>query len=263
MATIDRPFQYSADSFRAAMQQNVRLDLFAGDELRVSGVDGAACQEVADVLPAERLDAIKRLFNRILQPVDLCLDEMVTEGSLQYRVVREGEFTLQADRPLRIGVRPVDVAILFCSLFDPMRSERQLRFLPQQKVYFTDWNFRDVVPCSNVADVGFWFNAHLSRRIPNGFTCDIMAPGNLNVASSEDGIFRMKGDEGIIITIRRRSLQLAPAPVVLPPAAMDLQRFERPRQQGCVARLLSSISAFFSTLWRVLFCQCRAEPTVR
>ncbi|MBS0652840.1 MAG: hypothetical protein JSR39_04845 [Verrucomicrobia bacterium] len=279
MATVTtNTLRYSAGEFSNLLRQNPRFNLLQNQALQITGIDQEACLEPTRVRPEERLDAIERVFNRVLQDQQLRIDDINTDGSLRYNVFAPGSFSILSDSPLEIRARPWDVAIAFRSLFDPNRQERNFRFLPNQQVIFTDLNSRQVTWAGN-SGLSFWLSNYLRDQTPQGFAVDITG-NQLVIGASDSGTgLALTDDAGLHIRVRRTgatSDALSPAPTGSPPQAThgaafyDTSEFEEAMPQSfssdaeesCtdmlsrwVSGFFSSISSFFSSLFSCLCCK--------
>lgn len=279
MATATtNPLRYSAGEFSNLLRQNPRFNLLQNQALQITGIDPEACLEPTRVRPEERLDAIERVFNRVLQDQQLRIDDIYTDGSLRYNVFAPGSFSILSDSPLEIRARPWDVAIAFRSLFDPNRQERNFRFLPNQQVIFTDLNSRQVTWAGN-SGLSFWLSNYLRDQTPQGFAVDITG-NQLVIGASDNGTgLALTDDAGLRIRVRRTGSTFDtpnPAPTGASPqgthgaAFYDTCNFEEAMPQGpstdaeesCIDMLsgwvsgfFSSISSFFSSLFSCLCCK--------
>lgn len=272
------PLRYSTEEFSQILHQNPRFNLPQNQALQITGIDPEACLEPTRVRPEERLDAIERVFNRVLQDQRLRIDDIATDGALRYNVFAPGSFSILSDSPLEIRARPWDVAIAFRSLFDPNRQERNFRFLPNQQVIFTDLNSRQVTWAGN-SGLSFWLSNYFRDQTPQGFAVDITG-NQLVIGASDNGTgLALTDDAGLRIRVRRTgaiSDALNTAPTGASPQAThasafyDACEFEEAIPQGpsadaeesCtdmlsgwVSGFFSSISTFFSSLFSCLFCK--------
>ncbi len=273
MATATtNPSLYSAGEFSNILQQNHRLNLDANQKLQITGIDQEVCLELTRARPEEKLDAIEKIFNRILQDQQLRIDDISTEGVIEYKVSAPGSLSILSNSPLEIRVRPWDVAIAFRSLFDPKQKERIFRFLPNQQVIFTDLNSSNVTWADN-SGLYFWLSNYLKDEAPQGFTVDIK--GNKLQIGEGDNITGLALTDAVALEIRARRtgptgtqtpVTQAPKPQETQGGAFyDACQFEQAlvpdsssdEEESCtemlsrwVSKFFSSISFFFSSLFR-------------
>lgn len=279
MATIAaNPIQFPVEEFTNRLQQNHIFNLPAHQALQITGIDQETCLEPVRAPLNERLDAIERVFNRILQNQQLRIDDITTEGAIRYDAFAPGSFSILSSNPLEIRVRPWDVAIAFRSLFDPNRQERNFQFLPHQKIIFTDLNSRAVTWAGN-AGLTFWLSNYLRDQTPQGFAVDIIG-NQLAIGTSDAGTgLALTDDAGLRIRVRKTgptSDTQAPPVQGIPPQAThgaafyDASQFEQVLAQNAHADedssctetldkwfsgIFSSISSFFSSLFSCLCCK--------
>ncbi|MBS0650553.1 MAG: hypothetical protein JSR93_05270 [Verrucomicrobia bacterium] len=279
MATIGaNPIQFPVEEFSNRLHQNHRFNLPANQALQITGVDQEACLEPVRAPLNEKLDAIERVFNRILQNQQLRIDDIATEGAIRYDAFAPGSFSIFSSNPLEIRVRPWDVAIAFRSLFDPNRQERNFQFLPHQKIIFTDLNSRAVTWAGN-AGLTFWLSNYLRDQTPQGFAVDIIG-NQLAIGASDAGTgLALTDDAGLRIRVRKTgptsNTQAAPVQGTPPQAAhgaafYDVNQFEQAVAQDApanddsswtemlgkwVSGIFSSVSSFFSSLFSCLCCK--------
>ena len=274
------PLRYSANDFSQILHRNPKFNLNASQTLQITDVDQEVCREPTRVPAEQRLNAIEKVFNRVLRTAELRLDDLSTTGELRYDTTAPGSFSIVSNNPLEIRARPWDVNIAFRSLFDPNREERIFRFLPNQHIVFTDLNSRNVIRPDN-SDLSLLLNSYLRSSTPQGFAVDIVG-NQLVIGSSDNGIsLELSDDLGLQLTVRKTeptppnpapATQAAVSSAVLPEATFyDVSRFEQilPQQgssadeeksycelfKNWITGIFGSISSFFSSLFCCFCCK--------
>lgn len=264
------PLSLNGNQFSQAIQQTASLDLQPNQELQITGIDPALCNQPTQVPPEQRLDAIEKIFNRILRDQHLQIDEIATDGSIRFCDLSNGTFSIRSSESLQLRVRPWDVNVPFQSLFDPNKTIRQFRFLPNQRVVFNDLNSRTVVLDPNENTRNFHLSQYLRTNSPQGFSIDIQGNPLFIGPGNNDSGLALESPEGLKLQVSQTGpISLTAALSSSAPVSQDyftdLADFELPQEEpvkekSCcqwftdwIGSIFSAIGSFFSCLF---CCNC-------